>query len=316
MAISISHKNAATGEGNLIASALHAFMVANPGRFNIIEATNIGGDPCWFVFELVGGTGWQCWVGGRDNAATTWLSSNSYNGAAAQTRGISVAFSPRGGWDAGTDSPAGTMFSLAPAEGAGAVGDYWLRIRPATDGSYFTAGELQWFTVWDDPAEGFFAFLVDQTRNNAWDDGFGIFPMDSRFPALDDDQPFVVLCGRPRKSGSGDWLYGDSSDATSSGMLRPGDGGAPPADCKIRHEPFRILDAQTQPDPINGEYDLDPIGIFTKTAGAGHSRGFIKVAYLRQTQDTDAARTTYQAGQWAVPYLNARIALPWDNSPF
>lgn len=316
MAITIAHKQEAVGEGDQVLTAIYNFMNGLPARFTIIDSDNIGADPCWFVFELAGGTGWQCWIGGRDDAATTWLAANSFDAAVPDTLALHVAFSPRGGWNVGVDGPDGTMFSNAPAEGAGAAGDYWLKIRNASTGIFFTAGELHWFTIWDDPAEGFFALLVDQGRDNSWDQGFGIFPIDSRFPAVDDDKPYVVLCGRPRRSGASDWLYAESTDTTYSGMLRPGDAGSPPTDCKIRHEPFRILDAQTQPDPINGNYDLDAIGIFTKSAGAGHSRGYIKPAYLRQSQDSDAARTTYNSGSWVVPYLNARIVLPWDNSPF
>jgi len=314
MAITISHKNAALGEGHLLLEAVHDFVEATPARFTVVDAGLVGSDSGWFVFSLVGGTGWQCWVGGRNNAATPWLSANTYDGAAPQQWGLSFAFSPRGGWEVGVDGPDGTMFSAAPAEGAGAIGDYWLRIRPGTLNAYPNPLEAHWFTVWDDPAEGFFALLVDQAQDNSWNDGFGIFPLDSRFPGADDDEPFAVLAGRPKKSTFSDWLYDETHDATYGGVLLPGDAGSPPTDCKLRHEPFRILDAQTQPDPVNGNYDLDAIGLFSKTAGAGHNRGFIKPDYLRQSQENDAARTTYNTGTWVVPYLNARIVLPWDNS--
>lgn len=324
MAITIAHNVAGLIRGapplgvHLCFKELHDYMAAQP-RFTIVDSKNIGLSGGWFVFELAGGTGWQCWLGVR---ATTsdWDSSNASDSIL--NHRFYAAFAPKGGWAIGADDPNATMFSLCPSEGGGPQGQFWLRIRNfcSSGNNYYESSTIPLqFTIWDDPNEGFFCILVDSKSENRWDaipGSFGIFPLDSRFGDLD-SAPYVVLCGEAPKVGTTGWLSTSTTNAASShlsAMLLPGDSGSPPTVCFPTADPLRVFDHTTQPDPLTGEYDLDVISIYTKTPNRGHSRGFIHRDYMRQGLLTDSARRIFGDGRWIVPIEDAQILLPWDKT--
>ena len=302
MAFTIAHKEVAHNYAEATVGAIHAFMVANPGRFEILEASNPATQGGWFVFRLVGGTGWECWIGGYRSAWSepAWAAGNILSGAVTSWA-VNYALAPAGGWDVGVDSPDGTMLGNSPVGGT-----WWNKIRP-WDTDHFS-DESDWYTGWDDPVTGSFALLTDRAQSNTWDDGLAICHVQSRMTVGEDPNPVIALGGIPEYGSAGDWLD-EQATTTYSSLLLPGDAtqGKVWAEARVR------LNANTQPNPISGKYDLPQIGVYCDDAGIRHSRGLIEPAFLRQSDDTRGARMEYGAGLgWMTPRANCGLVLPWN----
>ncbi len=302
MAFTIEHKIVAHNYSEATVGALHAYMVANPGRFTIIEASNPSNSGGWFVFELAGGTGWQCWIGGYRSSWSepAWAAGNTLAGSV-NWWSVNYALSPAGGWNAGVDTPTAGMFSNSPLGGT-----WWNKIRPwSTD--HFT-DRSDWLTVWDDPAEGSFIILGDGAQANVWDEGLLLCHVDSRMTALEDPYPVIGLAGIPEFGDSGDWLR-ITSGSTWSAILLPGSA----VQGTVVMEPGRTLNANTQPNPVSGKYDLPAIAIYCNTAGIRHNRGTLNAATIRQIDGTRNARMEYGSGVgWMTPRNGADFVLPWN----
>lgn len=313
MAFTISHKVAAVGDAADVLEAIRDYFVTNAARFTIVAQGGIGSSNGWLVVSLVGGTGWELWIGAYISGASTWAGANIKSGAP-QGWSIHYALSPAGGWSLGgdpsppADGPDGTMFSNAPVSGT-----WWGTIRPWTSSSYFTAGELQWMTIMDDPVSGTLIVLLDRLRTNAWTDGLLVTGIDSRF-AADDPYPVVALAGAPEINTDLSWVYASDAANIMSTLLLPGDA----TQGLVSPDALHDLDGNNQPNPVNGQYDLPQIGLKCDTAGIRHSRGLVDAAALRQCSSALGARTILGGGAigstWIVLNGSKRLVVPWDGS--
>lgn len=313
MAFTISHKVAAVGDAADVLEAIRDYFVTNAARFTIVAQDGIGSSNGWLVVSLVGGTGWELWIGAYISGASTWAGANIKSGSPAGWA-LHYALAPAGGWSTGgdpsppADDPGGTMFTNAPDGGT-----WWCQIRPWTSSSYFTAGELQWLTIMDDPTTGTLIILIDRLRDNTWNDGLLVTGVDSRF-AADDEYPVVALAGVPERKSNWSWVYNGNSSMTWSSVLLPGD--ATQGICST--DGLLDLNVNNQPNPVNGKYDLPQISIKCDTAGIKHNRGLLNAAAIRQCSDDLGARTILGGGAigstWIVLNGNSGLVVPWDGS--
>lgn len=306
MALTIAHKQPVVGQGFDIVQALYNYINGLPAQFTIIDQASVGANDGWFVFKSFGGT-WECWLGSH-SGGSGWANGNTLGGSAAGLSWrVAYAFAPAGGWDALNDTPATTMFSLSALGGT-----WWNLMRACTGPNYFTPGELQWLTIWDDPTTQMFAFLIDRQRNNTWQDGLLVADVSSRFSGSD-PTPYVVLGGIPSALAVGSWLFLDTS-CTSSALLLPGDA----TQGYVVMDGGRTLNATNQPNPVTNEYDLEQFAIRSDTLGIKHNRGLIKSTFVRQCSTALGERTLVGDGNlgttWIVPYANGGLALPWDGA--
>lgn len=328
MALTIDHKAFSyMGYAYVGIQAFYDYMTGPASdKYTIVDSYNVGADNCWFVFEQKGGTGWQCWLGGRRDAASPWDVNNFTAPINLTTNNMFVAFSPNGGWVTGVDSPNGSMFSNCPGVNGGPVGQYWLRCSPVTDTSYQMSNSYRFeFTFWNDPSIGFFCFLMDRysgmTPGNNWGSSYGslgIFPLVSSF-GPSDPFPFIILTRTQPQAKY--WLKESVSVGTTSYggfFLHPQDSASPPIWCNAVADPFKLFSTTTQPNPLTGKYDLDSISVHTLTPGRAHSRGIIHPSCLRQGLSPVTNRETFGDGAWIVPMTstasNYATLLPWDKS--
>jgi hypothetical protein len=313
VAFTISHKIPVVGDASDVLEAIRDYFVANDARFEIIDQNGVNASNGWLAVRLVGGTGWDLWLGNYISGASTWAGANILGGSP-QGWSLHYALGPAGGWSAGgdpeplPDGPGGDMFSESPEGGA-----WWGKIRPFTAGQFFTADELHWLTIMDDPATGTLIILIDKGRNNSWDYGLLITRFDSRFES-DDQYPVVALAGVPEISGATSWIFASDSPNTWSTILLPGD----TTQGLVSQDGIFDLAADNQPNPVNGKYDLPQVGFKCDTAGIKHNRGLISAAALRQCSSGLGERTILGGGAigstWIVVNGAKRLALPWDGS--
>lgn len=294
MPVAVSHENESVTSHHVFLTNLLAWLVARPEKYEIIDQDSVGSAGGWFVFSMIG-YDWQLWIGSLDG--NVWHADNK--SAAFSTSSLCVAFSPGGGWNA-ADTPvtSGAMFSDAPVSG------HWAKIRRA----WSTVSATSWFTVIDDDDTGMFIVLTDNSRNNSWDYGFALMPIESRMTAEDDPYPWVLLAGIPVAGGSDlNWIH-TSGTAYYSVMLLPGgsaEGSVQGADG------LPTFTVNNQPNPVTGAYDTERVEIRSASTGCHLLRGKILDSCMRYVISSLPERLTVAGDTWIVPASSAQFILPW-----
>jgi len=278
---------------------------------------------------------------------------------------VCYAFAPQGGWDASYDDPilVNRMFTDAPypipathpafatysKTGVG-YGRLRTKIHRALPSQHLNTS-LDWLTFWtqDD------IFMIAQDRaktGTTWHNVFAIHPLETRLGAdeplsptymvsaggnevnrdvnicwasywyntrADHDYSWGALPGWEFTEG-GDFLWTEHYDFPSGTTYDLGDPFYSPEYFRWCH-----YDANNQPDPVTGEYDMDKIPVWACQVDRYRTqRGYLNTDFFRQVAPLSILAHRQRmgaAGEWivlpkaALFYTNyCGIAVPWDGS--
>jgi len=289
-------------------------------------AMNVTG--AWFVATHPG-LGCQIWFGLYDTGHA-WHANNTRIVA---SRNICYSLSPAGGWSVGVDDPTHATNFFSNAAVLGHAG--WSEI--CWWGTYVNATyTCQFSFVYDDD----FLLIVwdygtdEGQQLNTWNGtgvgtkrGLLICKYTSKY-GVSDTYPFVALVGYFGPNHDADYYM--FSRRTGGGQNLLGAMWLPDRAtyCVPLVDGYVPMSFVGEPNPVNGQFDWEPVLLYTATAGNEHRRGYLDTNVVRFAPSSFGARTRLSGGDsgrdWIVicsgigtatgPASANSIVVPWDVS--